>query len=584
MVEKIKDPAKAEAWIRKALADKARIMGFGHRVYRVEDPRAKHLRRLATELGRADRRHALRARSSTRWPRVGHGREAHLSQRRSLLGRGLRGHGHLHRPVHADLRDEPRGGVGGPRARAARQQPADPPALGVHRGHRRRGTSRSPSASASPARPRPAGEERRERRRRAVVLVVWNQLELTRACLESLRACHDALRPVRGRQRLDRRHGGAGSRRFPSRTRSPITATTQNLGLISALNQARGASRRATCSAFCTTIPRCATRAGSSGSSPPSPHLGGSGWPVSTERVALRRGRPLRRSDHRPCPRRRGDARRRRGGGRGRGRRVPLPPPGTPRGGRGLRRGLRVSARLRPRPVLCRARGGLALRGGRAPFVHHGGGTRTGAGAPFRSDEDLPQRRAALRRFAAKWRHRLPSDVRSPVAPRVRAMCSPNRMREGAHDPIREGPRPRQRLHRDQRGGPPGGRSARARSSASATGTGARALTASCSSCRRGTGRTSGCASSTRTAARPRSRATACASSRSTSGITAAQARRLHGVDHGRARRVPLPRRDGRMNLVTVEMGRCTFVAPEIPMNGPEREVVRVPLRWTAPR
>ncbi|HET7874322.1 MAG TPA: citrate synthase [Methylomirabilota bacterium] len=51
MVEKVKDPAKAEAWIRQALADKVRIMGFGHRVYRVEDPRAKHLRRLATELG-----------------------------------------------------------------------------------------------------------------------------------------------------------------------------------------------------------------------------------------------------------------------------------------------------------------------------------------------------------------------------------------------------------------------------------------------------------------------------------------------------------------------------------------------------
>jgi citrate synthase len=51
MVEQIKSPAKAEAFIRKALADKARVMGFGHRVYRVEDPRAKHLRRLATELG-----------------------------------------------------------------------------------------------------------------------------------------------------------------------------------------------------------------------------------------------------------------------------------------------------------------------------------------------------------------------------------------------------------------------------------------------------------------------------------------------------------------------------------------------------
>ncbi len=51
MVEQIKEPARAETWIRKAMADKVRIMGFGHRVYRVEDPRAKHLRRLATELG-----------------------------------------------------------------------------------------------------------------------------------------------------------------------------------------------------------------------------------------------------------------------------------------------------------------------------------------------------------------------------------------------------------------------------------------------------------------------------------------------------------------------------------------------------
>jgi citrate synthase len=51
MVEQVKSPDRAEAWIRKALADKARINGFGHRVYRTEDPRAKHLRRLATELG-----------------------------------------------------------------------------------------------------------------------------------------------------------------------------------------------------------------------------------------------------------------------------------------------------------------------------------------------------------------------------------------------------------------------------------------------------------------------------------------------------------------------------------------------------
>jgi citrate synthase len=52
MVEQIKVRDRAEAWIKKALADKTRVMGFGHRVYRVEDPRAKHLRRLAAELGK----------------------------------------------------------------------------------------------------------------------------------------------------------------------------------------------------------------------------------------------------------------------------------------------------------------------------------------------------------------------------------------------------------------------------------------------------------------------------------------------------------------------------------------------------
>jgi diaminopimelate epimerase len=37
--------------------------------------------------------------------------------------------------------------------------------------------------------------------------------------------------------------------------------------------------------------------------------------------------------------------------------------------------------------------------------------------------------------------------------------------------------------------------------------------------------------------------------------------------------------RDGRVNFVTVEMGRVTFRAPDIPMNGPDREVVSVPLQ-----
>jgi len=45
------DPARAEAVVRAKLGRKERIPGFGHRVYRTEDPRATALRRLARELG-----------------------------------------------------------------------------------------------------------------------------------------------------------------------------------------------------------------------------------------------------------------------------------------------------------------------------------------------------------------------------------------------------------------------------------------------------------------------------------------------------------------------------------------------------
>jgi GT2 family glycosyltransferase len=48
-----------------------------------------------------------------------------------------------------------------------------------------------------------------------------------------------------------------------------------------------------------------------------------------------------------------------------------------------------------------------------APFIHRGGGTRTGEGAPVGAVADREQRREALRRFVTKWRHRLPCDVRS---------------------------------------------------------------------------------------------------------------------------------------------------------------------------
>lgn len=42
---------KAKDYITARLAEKKRIMGFGHRVYKTEDPRATHLRRMSKEMG-----------------------------------------------------------------------------------------------------------------------------------------------------------------------------------------------------------------------------------------------------------------------------------------------------------------------------------------------------------------------------------------------------------------------------------------------------------------------------------------------------------------------------------------------------
>ncbi len=51
MLEEIGDVDHAEEWVREALAEKKRVMGFGHRVYKVYDPRATVLKKFSQELG-----------------------------------------------------------------------------------------------------------------------------------------------------------------------------------------------------------------------------------------------------------------------------------------------------------------------------------------------------------------------------------------------------------------------------------------------------------------------------------------------------------------------------------------------------
>lgn len=50
MILEIGDPAKAEAYVRDLLAHKQKVMGFGHRIYKHEDPRATVFRGIAQKL------------------------------------------------------------------------------------------------------------------------------------------------------------------------------------------------------------------------------------------------------------------------------------------------------------------------------------------------------------------------------------------------------------------------------------------------------------------------------------------------------------------------------------------------------
>src|SRR5438874_633444 len=51
MLEDVQRMGDPERWVREALASGKRIMGFGHRIYRAEDPRSRILKRTAKELG-----------------------------------------------------------------------------------------------------------------------------------------------------------------------------------------------------------------------------------------------------------------------------------------------------------------------------------------------------------------------------------------------------------------------------------------------------------------------------------------------------------------------------------------------------
>jgi len=52
MLDEIGTPEHVESWVAKAIASKYKFSGFGHRVYKTEDPRAKFLRKFAQDLAK----------------------------------------------------------------------------------------------------------------------------------------------------------------------------------------------------------------------------------------------------------------------------------------------------------------------------------------------------------------------------------------------------------------------------------------------------------------------------------------------------------------------------------------------------
>ena len=131
MLEEIGSPGRAADYVDSKLAAKQRIMGFGHRVYRVEDPRAKHLREWAETLSAEGDPAMLEIQKLLVEPDAG--AQGPERQRRLLLGEPLRLPGPAGRPLPAALRNQPDLGLDDPHHGAVRRQHAHPAPLRIHR-------------------------------------------------------------------------------------------------------------------------------------------------------------------------------------------------------------------------------------------------------------------------------------------------------------------------------------------------------------------------------------------------------------------------------------------------------------------
>ena len=76
MLLKIGELDKAEDFVKNALAQKQKIMGIGHAVYKTEDPRATHLRRFSKEVGET--------KGETKWYEISRKIEEYIHQEKGM--------------------------------------------------------------------------------------------------------------------------------------------------------------------------------------------------------------------------------------------------------------------------------------------------------------------------------------------------------------------------------------------------------------------------------------------------------------------------------------------------------------------
>ena len=135
----VKSPENAEPYVRDILDKGKRIMGMGHREYKVRDPRARHLEAMAKELADhvgGERLVRDRPRSRRCEPQGAareKARQHDLRQRRLLHGAGAGRSGYPRRRVYLSLCVRTHRRLDRAHPRAARRQSAHPSAGNVRR-------------------------------------------------------------------------------------------------------------------------------------------------------------------------------------------------------------------------------------------------------------------------------------------------------------------------------------------------------------------------------------------------------------------------------------------------------------------